>query len=174
MSFLKGFLQNLGLQTDEIESAVDQNSAFAKILEALESHPKEEAEYIAALAMMLGNIAYADMEISVNEQEFMHKILRKELDLGEDQAQLVCDIAVQEPVWTGIEISKVWELLNSYCNKEEKRKFMHMAFQIAAFDGINPEESQSLELLSRALGFQRPEYIDFKLEYKEHMTYKQK
>lgn len=172
MSFLQSFLESVGMQPNAIAEQQDQNSAFGKIMSALDSVPKDEATYTTALAMMLGHIAYADMEISVEEQEFLFKILKDNMGLDEDTAQLVCEIAVQEPVWTGIEISKVWEALNERCSRDEKKKLLHLAFEIAAFDGINPEEVQSLELLSRALGFQRQEYIDIKLDYTEHMTYK--
>lgn len=172
MSFFKDFLDGLGVSFHSHQNLSAQPSIFSEIENALESYPREEATFIAAVALLLGHMAYADLDISPSETQFMRELLQSELGLTPDKAKLVTAIAVSQPAWAGLEITKVWATIREQRPKAERKKIMHMAFQLAAFDGINAEESQALELMSRGLGFQHPDFIELKLEFKEHMTYK--
>ncbi|TNF79385.1 MAG: hypothetical protein EP299_03170, partial [Acidobacteria bacterium] len=88
-----GILDLLGLG-EQAETADEQSTeTVRKIVGELEALEPELARYIAAFAYIMGRVAHADRQFSVEETQAMEEIVGKLAHLPEAQAVLVVEIA---------------------------------------------------------------------------------
>src|SRR6476660_4603626 len=62
-------------------------------LDALDNLEPERARYLASFAYLLGRVAYADQQVSVEETQAMEALVREHGQLSQDQAMVVVQLA---------------------------------------------------------------------------------
>jgi len=141
-----------------------------QIENALGEYPENEAKYIAAFALVLGRVAYADNEITDKERAKMKTILSEKFNFSEAKVLLVSNLACERIIKSELENHIVLRHLNAQTSNPQKIEILKSLFQLAAEDDISEKENADIQLVSKAFGFSHREYIDIRSEYKEHLA----
>jgi uncharacterized tellurite resistance protein B-like protein len=171
MGFLDKFIKQLkpgkseGTQTDPNFS--DDMLTIEKKLEDL---PPEKAQFLAAYALLLGRVAYADHEITRGEKEKMKKALIQNNHLSDDQAQMVMGIAVEKTLQTSMESHLVTRKLNELTNKDQKKEILFTLFEIATDEDVSEVESEEIKSIASSFGFSHTEFISVRSKFREHLS----
>lgn len=158
------FLRDLFAIAEAIpESDLDRVEA---VLDHLEPN---EAKKIAASALLMGRVAYADLEISDSERQKMSEILVQELQVSEDDAKAVAELAVEKTLATSLDQHIVIRAVNDFSDYEFKKKLMYCLFLLAADEGVSVTEQSQLKQIGNALHIQQPDYIAVTARFREHL-----
>ena len=129
---------------------------------------------IAASAVLLGQVANADLDISSGERERLQRIFEQDLGLSTDLAASVSELAVDKVILDSLDSHKVWAYLNEKATKDQRRQVIEALFDLASVDAISGEENEQIRLIAKALGFQHQEFIDIRLQFREHLSHNRK
>ena len=166
----KSFLSNLSNSSSEkalepTESDSSRTGTLNRLEEALGNLEPERARFLASVALTLGQVAYADMEISEKETEKMLHILKTKMKLPEEQAKLAVSIVSERVLFNNLDSSCVWDNLNELASMEEKKQLIHSLFHLATEDDISTEENHVIRLISDALLLSHKEFIEIRSQY---------
>ena len=165
---LKSILRSLGLDDSPGETGgASGTETVRKISRGLESLPEGRARYIAAFAYLLSRVANADLDISDEETESMHRILVERGHLPEDQAALAVEMAKsQSRLFGGTENYLVAREFREMAGPAERRELLDCLFAVSAADGsISSAEEAQIRQLASELGFAPGAYAEVRSEW---------
>ncbi|HMB54679.1 MAG TPA: TerB family tellurite resistance protein [Thermoanaerobaculia bacterium] len=152
------------------DSTAAETDTVRRIVARLDELPPERARWVAAFAYVLGRVANADLEITVDETAEMEGIVRERGGLPEEQAVLVVEIAKsQNRLFGGTENFLVTREFARMASDEERRDLLDALFAVAAADGgiSNAEEAQIRQIASE-LGFDLSDFADVRSGWNEY------
>ena len=158
--------QSLGGQAEVNPNASQDMAAVEKVLEGL---PAERARYLAALALLLGRIAYADQEISEGEQRRMVRIFR-DLDVDPSLANSLVELALQRTLFNSLEDHIVLRVIKEITQKDQRKEVMRAAFAVASDEDVSAEENEQLRLVAKSMGFSDREFNEIRLEFRDYIA----
>jgi uncharacterized tellurite resistance protein B-like protein len=132
-----------------------------KIARELESLPPEQARFVAALAYLLGRVAYADHLVTDAETATMERLVAQWAGLPEEQAVLVVEIAKsQNRRVGGTENFLVTRDLRASTGEEERRGLLDLLFAVsAADDEISAVEEAQIRQIASELGLTHGDFV---------------
>ena len=150
------------------DSAAD---TIRKISDSLDKLGPSEAKYIASFAYVLGRVAHADLDISVEEVSEMERIVQGLGNLSEEQAVLVVQIAkTQNKLFGGTENFVVTREFRKLATREQKTALLDCLFAVSSSDdSISAIEDNEIRRISRELGLDHRDFIATRSTYKEHL-----
>jgi uncharacterized tellurite resistance protein B-like protein len=165
MSILKW----LGL--DAPEDAGKDTDAVRRIASALDRIEPARARFIAAFAYLLGRVAYADREVTVEETHAMERIVRERAGLPEEQAVLIVQIAKsQNLLLGGTEDFLVARQFEQMATREEKLGLLDCLFAVSAADrSITVVEDNEISRIAQVLKLEHSDLVRARLAYKDYL-----
>lgn len=132
-----------------------------KIARELESLPPEQARFVAALAYLLGRVAYADHLVTEAETATMERLVAERAGLPEEQAVLVVEMAKsQNRLFGGTENFLVTRDLRGSTGEEERRRLLDLLFAVsAADDEISAVEEAQVRQIASELGLTHADFV---------------
>jgi len=146
------------------------SSDLAAIEQRLANLPGREAGFLAGFALLLAEVAHADLEVSEGERKRIIEVLRKHSHLDEAQADLVGRLAVERATLHSVESHIVFRRLNEIASHEQKRDIVRGLLYVAAHEDISEKESEEIGFLARALKIERQEFLGLRSEFREHLA----
>lgn len=165
-----GILDLLGLGV-QAEAADEQSTeTVRKIVAELEALEPELARYIAAFAYIMGRVAHADRQFSIEETQAMEEIVGKLAHLPEAQAVLVVEIAKsQNRLFGGTENFLVTREFAEISTPDQRQELLDCLFAVsAADDSISSVEEAQIRQIASELGFSHREYVEARSVYSQH------
>ncbi|MDH4054705.1 MAG: TerB family tellurite resistance protein [Gammaproteobacteria bacterium] len=110
------------------------------MLNLLEKHDPNSANYLATFAFALARIAYADGEVSDAEREKIRRILHEVADLKESEVEFIMELSMmQRRAKSNLDN----RIVNPALDEKRAKHFLNSLHAIAQADGI----TTSLELI---------------------------
>ena len=165
MSILDFFkLNRTGCSTSSAET-----DTVRKITEALDRLEPERAKFIAAFAYLLGRVARADLDISLEETRMMEHIVMERGGLPEEQAVIVIQIAKTQNILFGeTENYLVSREFKTRATHEEKLALIDCMFAVAAADGsISTVEDNEVSQIASELRIEHRDFIAIRSTYRD-------
>ncbi|MDD9828230.1 MAG: TerB family tellurite resistance protein [Deltaproteobacteria bacterium] len=136
-----------------------ETASVRAIAARLERLPPESARYLASFAYVLARAAGADFEIAEEEAAEMCRSVQALAALGDDEAELVVEIArSQARLLGGTENYIVTREFRKIASREQRGQLLACLYAVAAADGtISSPESAEIAAIGEELGFTRPE-----------------
>lgn len=163
------FLKFLGFKEDDEpkQGAGGETQTVRRIVSELESLDKEKARYLAAFAYILGRVAHADLDISVEETHKMEELVAKFGNLPEEQAILVVQIAKSQNILFGsTEDYLVTREFKAMASREQCVELLHALFAVSAADeSISSKEEHQIRQIAGELSFDHNELVSIRSEY---------
>jgi uncharacterized tellurite resistance protein B-like protein len=143
-----------------------------KIVDELDHMEPDRARYIASFAYVLSRVAYADLQISVEETRSMERVVMGLGGLPEEQAILVVQMAkTQALLFSGTENFLVTRELGELASREDKLRVLECLFAVSASDdSISTAEGAEIRKIADELKISRKDYINARVEYREHLA----
>lgn len=165
-------LERLGLaaKSEPAGERVGETATVRKIVGELEAMEPKRARFVAAFAYILGRVAHADLEISVEETRKMEEIVRRFGHLPEEQAILVVQIAKsQNELFGGTENFLVTREFAEISSPEECQELLDCLFAVSAADAsISGAEEAQIRQIASELGFSHGDFVEARAKYSEH------
>jgi len=112
----------------------------SRMLNLLEKHDPNSANYLATFAFALARIAYADGEVSDAEREKIRRILHEVADLKESEVEFIMELSMmQRRAKSNLDN----RIVNPALDEKRAKHFLNSLHAIAQADGI----TTSLELI---------------------------
>jgi uncharacterized tellurite resistance protein B-like protein len=120
-----------------------------------------------AAAVLLLEIAYADGELSAEEERIIVQVLKERFDLGSDlQAELLTLAA--ETRAQSVDLHQFTSQINSNFSQLEKEQIIAAFWQLAYADGrLDVHEETALRQLAGLIGLSHRQLIDAKLKVRD-------
>ncbi len=164
-------LAKLGLApAHQTPGAQGQTSAAVEhIAERLQSLGTDRARFVAALAMVLGRAARADLDVSEDERDAIAELLVADGGMARDHAELVADMVAHHDELGGVaEDYLATRELKRVATREELESALHALFAVcAADDSISLVEEEEVRQTASELGFTHEEYVAARAEYRD-------
>ena len=159
----------LGPKGPRRDAASAQHAGVEKIVARLKDMPVDQAEWIAAFAMVLARAARADFEISPEESGVMRKLQHEYGDLNPEQASLVADMATQRNMLLGASDDYLaTREFRRIARDGDREKVLHSLFAIsAADDSISLVEEEEIRQVANELGIQHAEFTAARAKFRE-------
>lgn len=169
---MPSLLEWIGLKRGPAEDEVGQTATVRKIVAELDSLPPERARFLAAFAYLLGRVAHADLDISLDETRRMEEIVRGFGHLPERQAVLVTEIAKsQNRLFGGTESFQVTREMREIASRDERREVLDCLFAVAAADdAISGVEESEIRKIAEELNFSHREFVEARSAWHEKRT----
>lgn len=168
MKLLESVLKTFVASGSEVNPSYSED--LQEIEEVLEELPPEEAKTLAALAMVLGRVAYADNEISDKEKSRMADILEKHFKLSKPKARVVMSLAVTKNLELSLDHHIVLRRLNEALSSEEKKQLIRTLFELASVDDVSTQESGEIRKISLSLLLSEADYFQVQSEFREKLS----
>jgi uncharacterized tellurite resistance protein B-like protein len=167
---VKSILKLLGLGDAAEATAPGTTETVRKIVSELEAMDAEKARFVAAFSYILGRVAHADMEISVQETRKMEEIVHSLGHLPEDQSVLVVQIAKsQNRLFGGTENFLVTREFVEISTNGQRQELLDCLFAVSAADeSISGVEEAQIRQIASELGFSHRDYVTARSAYNEH------
>jgi uncharacterized tellurite resistance protein B-like protein len=143
---------------------------LAALERQLSGLPPREAGFLAGFALLLAEVASADLEVTEGERSRIAEVLRKHSRLDDSQAELVSRLALDRAAKSSVEAHLVFRRLNELCDHDRKRDIVRGLLYVAAEGDISEQESEQVSFLARALGVDRKEFLELRAEFREHLA----
>lgn len=148
------------------------SEALSKTIASLDHMDPAESRELAAFAYLLGRVAYADLDISLEEVDEMRAIVAERAALTTDQAALVVQIAkTHNEHFGGTEKFQVTQLFDAIADKDEKMALLDCLFAVAAADEhISQVEDNEIRRVANELGLTHREFIAVRSQWKQYLS----
>ena len=149
----------LGL--DEQPHASAETETVRKVVSALDQLPPEQARYIAAFGYILGRVANADLNISVEETAAMERIVAGQGKLPPEQAVVVVQMAkTGTQLFGGTENFLVTREFQKIATRGQCITLLHCLFAVsAASDNISNVEDNEIRRIAEEIGLEHRDFI---------------
>lgn len=116
-----------------------------------------------AVALLLLDVARADMEISTEERQVARQLLERFFPVSADQAQVLVD-AAQEEAEKATSLYPFTSLINRECNLEERTRIIEMLWKVSCTDGkIDAHEEHLIRKVAELLYVPHGRFIQARL-----------
>ncbi len=165
-------LELLGLSRDAGNDDVEDGDTIRRIAAELEALAPEAARRVAALAYLLGRIAWVDRRVTEEESEAMVRIVAERSGLSEAQATLAVEIAkTRARLFGGTDDFLVARELGELVPRAEKRSILDALFAVAAADGaISTAEANEIRLIADTIGLEHEDYVAMRSRYRDRLA----
>jgi uncharacterized tellurite resistance protein B-like protein len=142
-----------------------------EIADALDRLPPERARHLAAFAYILGRVAHADLEVTVEETRSMERILRRLAGLSDEEAILIVRIAKsQHELFGSTESYVVTREFARAATYEEKAALIECLFAVSASDEeVSGIEEAEIRRIAGELDLSHADFIAARTQYREHI-----
>ena len=171
-----GILDFLGLSHEAHSDTHHDIESIRRISKQLEELDPQQARYIAAFAYLLGRVAFADREITLEENQVMEKILIEKTHLPKEQVVMTVEIAKrQNRLFGHVENFLVTRELNDLASREQKLELMDCMFAVCASDHlITTSEDNEIRQITSELLLDHREFIDVRSKYRNFLEFLKK
>ncbi len=170
---LKSLRTWLGVDRPGTHAAATQQdfAPLRETLEALDHLEPERARYLAAFAYLLGRVAHAEQGVSPEETRAMEVLVREQMQLSEDQAMVVVQLAkTSNLLFGGTANYLVAREFSGLATHDQKLALMRCLFAVSAADDvISLAEEGELHRVAKELGIDHSHLIALRVEYQEHL-----
>jgi uncharacterized tellurite resistance protein B-like protein len=170
---LKSLHAWLGVDVPERQD-VAEKQAFAPLretLEALDHLEPDRARYLAAFAYLLGRVAHADQHVSPEETSAMEALVREQVQLSQDQAMVVVQLAkTSNLLFGGTANFLVAREFSGLATHEQKLALMRCLFAVSAADeSISLAEEGELHRIAKELGIDHASLVALRVAHQRHL-----
>jgi uncharacterized tellurite resistance protein B-like protein len=170
---LKSIRAWLGVGAPEKQTFAEKEK-FAPLratLEALEHLEPDRARYLAAFAYLLGRVAHADQHISPEETSAMEALVKEQVQLSQDQAVVVVQLAkTSNLLFGGTANYLVAREFSGLATLEQKLALMRCLFAVSAADDvISLAEEGEFHRIAKELGIDHSTLVMLRIEYQRHL-----
>jgi len=126
----------------------------SRMLNLLEKHDPNSANYLATFAFALARVAYADSEVSDSERDEMRRILHEVAKLEPGEVEFIMELSMmQKRARSGLDN----RLRNPALDEERARHFLDSLYAMARADGVTTsEEIVEIEAIAAEFGLRAP------------------
>ena len=137
-------------------------------LEALDHLEPDRARYLAAFAYLLGRVAHADQHVSEEEISAMEALVREQVQLSQDQAMIVVQLAkTSNLLFGGTANFLVAREFSALATHDQKLALMRCLFAVsAADDAISMAEENELHRIAKELGIDRSDLVALRVAHR--------
>ena len=122
----------------------------SRMLNLLEKHDPNAANYLATFAFALARIAYADGEVSESERDEMRRILHEVAKLEPAEVEFIMELSMMQKRAKSLMDKRV---LNPAFDHDRSEHFLNSLYAIAQADGIaTSEELVEIEAIAAEFG----------------------
>lgn len=167
---LLDFLFKTG-QDESPTSDTVSSDAIRQIADELSHMEPDKARYIASFAYILGRVANADMDISVEETAEMERLIQGIAGLPAAQAVLVVQIAkTQNELFGATDGFSVTEVFSRTATRAQKVALLNCLFAVSSSDqSISVIEDNEIRKISAELRLDHPDFVAARSAYREHL-----
>lgn len=165
-------LKMLGLKKKSDDGQKTVVEGLRRIAGNLEALGPQRSLFVAAVAYVLSRVAYADMEVSAEEQAAMERLIMEHAGLPEDQAVLVVQMArTHTALFGGTDNYLITREFARTSTQEQKLALLDCVFAVAAADhNVSTVEEAEIRKVGKELGLSHEDYIETRLRYREHLA----
>lgn len=155
-----------------LEAKAEQEFApLRETLGALDGLEPDGARHLAALAYLLGRVAYADQHVSPEETAAMEAIVREHGELSQDQAMVVVQLAKTSNLLFGgaanYLVAREFSKLATY---DQKMALMRCLFALSATDdAISTAEEGEIHRIANELRIDHADLVSLRVAYQRHL-----
>lgn len=126
----------------------------SRMLNLLEKHDPNSANYLATFAFALARVAYADSEVSDSERDEMRRILHEVAKLEPGEVEFIMELSMmQKRARSGLDN----RFRNPVLDEERARHFLDSLYAMARADGVTTsEEIVEIEAIAAEFGLRAP------------------
>jgi len=140
-------------------------------LEALDNLEPARARFLAAFAYLLGRVAGADQEVSLEETRTMEALVTQQGQLSADQAMVVVQLAKTSNLLFGgtanFLVAREFSELATY---DEKLALVRCLFALAATDqSISTAEESEIHRIANELRIDHPDLVKLRLAHTRYL-----
>ncbi len=168
-----GLLDIFGLKGGASDEDKEQlGKLHAKLSDMLQNHSEDEVKWIAAYAGLLGKVANADTSLDKKELGVIQELLGRHVELEAEQVRDILSLFEEHRVrLLSIEDYIYIRLANETADRKRKLELIRALFCVAAADGvISGGEENEIRRVTQGLGLSHRDYIEARLEFKEHLS----
>ncbi len=164
-------LRFLGIGGKDDRPDGGETATVRAIAERLERLDPETSRFLAGFAYVLARVAHADLEIAPEEADAMRRIIHELAELGDEETDLVVEIAKsQARLLGGTENYVVTREFRSHTTRDQRVKLLECLYAVAAADGtISGPESGEILAIADELGFTRAEANAYRSRYRDQL-----
>jgi len=164
---MKSIRSWLGLETRDTQ----EPAPLRETLDALDNLEPDRARYLAAFAYLLGRVAQADSDVSVEETRAMEALVQEQGRLSTDQAMVVVQLAkTSNRLFGGTAnflIAREFAALATY---EQKLALMRCLFAVSSTDdAISTAEEGELHRIARELLIEPSDLLALRLAHQRQL-----
>ena len=167
---LKSLRAWLGVETPAKQdpAAKQKFAPLRETLEALDHLEPDRARYLAAFAYLLGRVAHADQHVSPEETSAMEALVREQVQLSQDQAMIVVQLAkTSNLLFGGTANFLVAREFSTLATHDQKLALMRCLFAVsAADDAISMAEENELHRIAKELGIDRSDLVALRVAHR--------
>jgi uncharacterized tellurite resistance protein B-like protein len=165
-------LRWLGFEGDRQAGGREDVDAIRRISEALDQMDPARARFVAAFAYLLGRVAYADREVSSEENAVMERLVRERAEMPEGQAVLVVQIArAQNLMFGGTEDFLVARQFAEMATREQKLALLDCLYAVSAADRrITVVEDNEIGRIANELRLEHADLVAARQRYRQFLT----
>jgi uncharacterized tellurite resistance protein B-like protein len=140
-------------------------------LDALDTLEPARARYLAAFAYLLGRIAHADSNVSVEETRTMEALVQKQGQLSADQAMVVVQLAkTSNRLFGGTANFLIAREFSELATYEQKLALMECLFAVSSTDeAISTAEEGELHRIAKELRIDHPDLLALRIAHQRHL-----
>ena len=164
-------LRFLGIEAKGESARTRETATVRAIASRLERLDPELSRFLAGFAYVLARVAHADLEIAAEEADEMRRVVHELAELGDDETDLVVEIAKsQARLLGGTENYVVTREFRKHSTREQRVKLLACLYAVAAADGtISGPESGEIMAIADELGFSRAEANAYRSQYRKQL-----
>jgi uncharacterized tellurite resistance protein B-like protein len=148
----------------------NRSERLERLTAVLEGLPHDRAELLAAVALLLGRVAYADNDVSAAERERIGEILVEDLGISAAQATSLAELTLERELCVGSDHHIVLRRIRELARPEEIPAFIRILFRLASADDISSSESDEISQVARGLGLSHDDFIAIRSEFREYLA----
>ena len=161
-----------GLQKEQAPAPSDSAAeTIRKISDSLDKLDEQQAKYVASFAYILGRVAHADLDISLEETREMERVVQGMGGLLEEQTVLVVEIAkTQNRLFGSTENFLVTREFRRLASREQRVRLLNCLFAVSSSDqSISTVEDNEIRQVAKELGLDHRDFIAARRNYIEHL-----
>jgi len=125
----------------------------------------EEHSLRSAVALLLLDVARADMEVTAEERQVARQLLERFFPVSRDQAQALVD-AAQREAEQATSLYPFTSLINRECDMDERARIVGMLWKVSCADGkIDAHEEHIVRKVADLLYVPHTRFIQAKLAH---------
>ena len=164
---MKSLRSWLGLDTLDTQEL----APLRETLDALDNLEPDRARYLAAFAYLLGRVAQADSDVSVEETRAMETLVQEQGRLSTDQAMVVVQLAkTSNRLFGGTANFLIAREFSALATYEQKLALMRCLFAVSSTDeAISTAEEGELHRIAKELLIEPSDVLALRIAHQRHL-----